>query len=118
MCILFLLPLLLLLTLTTPSSPPHSLLFTPSLPPLHPLTPYSSPPHPPTLHPPVASESYNLSWVNCEMASFIHMKASAKAYHDPSIEGLVMQSLDVLDFSVIHLSAYERSSNKHRFVKG
>lgn len=26
-----------------------------------------------------------------------------------------MQSLDVLDFSVIHLSAYERSSNKHRY---
>jgi hypothetical protein len=26
-----------------------------------------------------------------------------------------MQSLDVLDFSVIHLSAYERSSHKHRY---
>jgi len=62
----------------------------------------------------VASETYNLTWVNCEMASFIHMKASSKFYHNPNQEGLIMQSLDVLDFSVIHLSAYERSSNKHR----
>lgn len=32
--------------------------------------------------------------------------------------GTIIQSLDVLDFSVIHLSAYERSSRKyHRFIK-
>eukprot|EP01032_Pedospumella_encystans_P009104 gene9104-10749_t len=62
----------------------------------------------------VASESFNLSWVNCEMASFIHMKASAKFYNNPKEEGVIIQSLDVLDFSVIHLSAYERSSHKHR----
>jgi len=29
---------------------------------------------------------------------------------------VIIQSLDVLDFSVIHLSAYERSSHKHRCV--
>jgi hypothetical protein len=34
----------------------------------------------------VASESYNLSWVNCEMASFIHMKASSKFYQSPQDE--------------------------------
>jgi hypothetical protein len=27
-----------------------------------------------------------------------------------------MQSVDVLDFSVIHLSAFERSSHKHRYA--
>lgn len=62
----------------------------------------------------VASESFNLTWVNCEMASFIHMKDSRKFYSDPGGEGMVMQSLDVLDFSVIHLSAYERSSKKYK----
>jgi hypothetical protein len=31
------------------------------------------------------------------------------------LQGVIMQSLDVLDFSVIHLSAYERSSHKHRY---
>jgi len=64
----------------------------------------------------VQSEGYNLSWVNCEMASFIHMKGSNSFYSQPMDEGVVMQSLDVLDFSVIHLSAYERSHNKHRNI--
>jgi hypothetical protein len=58
--------------------------------------------------------TYNLSWVNCEMASFIHMKEHPRFFTDPLGEGMVIQSLDVLDFSVIHLSAYERSSRKHR----
>ena len=62
----------------------------------------------------VASESYNLTWVNCEMASFIHMKESRRFYGDPTGEGMIVQSLDVLDFSVIHLSAYERSSKKYK----
>lgn len=48
------------------------------------------------------------------MASFIHMKESAKFYRSPNHHGIIMQSLDVLDFSVIHLSAYERSSLKHK----
>jgi hypothetical protein len=62
----------------------------------------------------VASESFNLSWVNCEMASFIHMKESNRFFNNPNSEGPIMQSLDVLDFSAIHLSAFERSSKKHR----
>jgi hypothetical protein len=33
------------------------------------------------------------------------------------LQGVIMQSLDVLDFSVIHLSAYERSSHKHRYYR-
>ena len=59
-------------------------------------------------------QDYNLSWVNCEMASFLHMKGGQKFYTDPHAEGMIAMSLDVLDFSVIHLSAYERSSKKHR----
>lgn len=62
----------------------------------------------------IASESYNLTWVNCEMASFIHMKESSKFYATADASGVIIQSLDVLDFSVIHLSAFERSSKKHK----
>ena len=57
----------------------------------------------------VPSETYNLTWVNCEMASFIHMRRSMKHHSDRYNDGMIMQSLDVLDFSVIHLSAYERT---------
>jgi hypothetical protein len=32
------------------------------------------------------------------------------------VQGPIMQSVDVLDFSVIHLSAFERSSHKHRLI--
>ena len=60
----------------------------------------------------VKSEDYNLTWVNCEMASFIHMKHSNNFYSNPHGKGMIMQSLDVLDFSVIHLSAFERSSRR------
>ena len=48
------------------------------------------------------------------MASFIHMKESQKFYKSPNHHGIIMQSLDVIDFSVIHLSAFERSSLKHK----
>jgi len=61
----------------------------------------------------VKSEGYNLTWVNCEMASFIHMRESNNFYINPDGKGMVMQSLDVLDFSVIHLSTFERSSKKY-----
>ena len=57
---------------------------------------------------------YNLTWVNCEMASFIHMTDGPVNIEHARAEGTVMQALDVLDFAVIHLSAYERSSRKHR----
>lgn len=49
---------------------------------------------------------YNLTWVNCEMGSFIMM--NQRADPNKSLNGSLTQSLDVLDFSVIHLSAYER----------
>lgn len=62
----------------------------------------------------VESESYNLTWVNCEMASFIHMRRSMKHFTDRHSAGMIMQSLDVLDFSVIHLSAFERSSKRYQ----
>ena len=62
----------------------------------------------------VKSEGYNLTWVNCEMASFIHMRESKNFFNNAMGEGMIMQSLDVLDFSVIHLSAFERSSKKHK----
>eukprot|EP00595_Chromulina_sp_UTEXLB2642_P002832 CAMPEP_0196761926 /NCGR_PEP_ID=MMETSP1095-20130614/1244_1 /TAXON_ID=96789 ORGANISM="Chromulina nebulosa, Strain UTEXLB2642" /NCGR_SAMPLE_ID=MMETSP1095 /ASSEMBLY_ACC=CAM_ASM_000446 /LENGTH=241 /DNA_ID=CAMNT_0042112035 /DNA_START=607 /DNA_END=1329 /DNA_ORIENTATION=+ len=62
----------------------------------------------------VKSEGFNLSWVNCEMASFIHMRESNNFYINPKGEGMIIQTLDVLDFSVIHLSTFERSSKKYR----
>jgi len=49
---------------------------------------------------------YNLTWVNCEMGSFIMMNQRADPHRN--LNGSLTQSLDVLDFSVIHLSAYER----------
>lgn len=50
--------------------------------------------------------AYNLTWVNCEMGSFIMMNGRAAAHRH--VNGTVFQSIDVLDFSVIHLSAFER----------
>lgn len=56
--------------------------------------------------------NYSLNWVNCEMASFIMMKN-----RNPNLlrgaPGTIIQALDVLDFSAIHLSAYERSQRKY-----
>ena len=49
---------------------------------------------------------YNLTWVNCEMGSFIMM--NQRADPNKNINGSLTQTLDVLDFSVVHLSAYER----------
>lgn len=83
----------------------------------------------------VKSEGYNLTWVNCEMASFIHMRESNNFYVNPSGSGMILQArlillrlasifililliktVDVLDFSVIHLSTYERSRFFSLFV--
>ena len=47
------------------------------------------------------------------MASFIHMKDSNNFFKNPDGKGMIIQSLDVLDFSVIHLSTYERSNRKY-----
>jgi hypothetical protein len=49
---------------------------------------------------------YNLTWVNCEMGSFIMLNGRAKLDQDSN--GTVIQSLDVLDFSIVHLSWFER----------
>jgi len=62
----------------------------------------------------------NLSRVSCEMASTVMLstakrskKAKLKAFREnANAEGLAIQSLDVLDYSVLHLSAYERSHRK------
>eukprot|EP01041_Mallomonas_annulata_P006623 gene6623-13418_t len=45
---------------------------------------------------------YNLKNVNCEMGSFIMYS-----------KNILIQSLDVLDFSTIHLSAYERLQRRY-----
>jgi hypothetical protein len=55
---------------------------------------------------------YNLTWVNCEMGSFIMMNQRPHM-HGLGKPGTIIQSLDVLDFSVIHLSAYERLERRH-----
>ena len=47
---------------------------------------------------------YNLTWVNCEMGSFIMM--NQRAHPDRNVNGSVTQTLDILDFSIIHLSWY------------
>ena len=54
---------------------------------------------------------YNLSLVNCEMASFL-MMSNAKDLNKVK-NGTIVQTLDVFDFSVIHLSAYERLQRKY-----
>lgn len=56
---------------------------------------------------------YNLTWVNCEMGSFIFMNGRANPTKD--VNGSLMQSIDVLDFSVIHLSTYERLLKRWRY---
>ena len=37
------------------------------------------------------SEGYNLTWVNCEMASFIHMRVSNNFYNNPAGHGMIIQ---------------------------
>jgi hypothetical protein len=56
---------------------------------------------------------YNLTWVNCEMGSFIFMNGRANPMKD--VNGSIMQSIDVLDFSVIHLSTYERLLKRWKY---
>ena len=60
-------------------------------------------------------EKFNLTWVNCEMGSFVFMKRlNGNTVHHKNVSGVAIQSLDVLDFSVIHLSAYERLQRRHK----
>lgn len=53
----------------------------------------------------------NLTWVNCEMGSFIMV--SQRSNPDLNVNGSMTQSLDVLDFGVVHLSWYERLQKKY-----
>jgi len=66
-------------------------------------------------------QKYNLTWVNCEMGSFTFMnqRLNTNSINQENLTGVVIQSLDVLDFSVIHLSAYERLQRrwKSRLIK-
>lgn len=64
----------------------------------------------------------NYSHVSCEMASTI-MLATAKRknvkrlktfINDPNATGIAIMSIDVLDYSVLHLSAYERLNRKFK----
>lgn len=60
------------------------------------------------LHHPTVTE-YNLSLANTELASFLVMNTKgARRQMDVKRSGTMVQSLDILDLSVIHLSAYER----------
>lgn len=62
-------------------------------------------------------EKFNLTWVNCEMGSFVFLKRlNGNTIHHKNVSGTTIQSLDVLDFSVIHLSAYERLQRRHKGV--
>lgn len=54
----------------------------------------------------------DLSIVNCELASFMMFNRMADP-RLPDQEGTIIQSLDVLDISVIHLSAYERLQRRY-----
>ena len=64
--------------------------------------------------------AYNLTWVNCEMGSFIMMNKdpdpqSGKNKRNKDGNATLLMSVDVLDFSIIHLSAFERL--QRRWIK-
>lgn len=56
---------------------------------------------------------FNLTWVNCEMASFTVM-GNFRRVMKPTGVGVIMQTLDVLDMSVLHLSTFERSHKRYQ----
>ena len=56
--------------------------------------------------------NFNLSYVNCEMGSFIMMNQRFNVNKENE-NGTLIQSLDVYDFSVVHLSAYERLNRRY-----
>lgn len=56
--------------------------------------------------------NYNLSSTTCEMGSFMMMNGRANPMRNKN--GSIVQSIDVLDFSVIHLSAYERLLRRYQ----
>lgn len=50
-------------------------------------------------------------YIHCETASFMMMRSPKR---NPLMKGLTVMSLDVLDFSVIHMSVYERNLRRYR----
>ena len=57
---------------------------------------------------------FNLSMVNCEMGSFVMLYRGRREKENAT----VIMSLDVLDYSVIHLSAFERLQRRWQHVTG
>ena len=56
--------------------------------------------------------TYSLTLANTELASFLVMEVH-KSKKEKAIIGSMMQSLDILDLSVIHLSAFERTIRRY-----
>ena len=64
----------------------------------------------------------NYSWVSCEMASTIMLSTAKRSMkvklqkfrENPDEKGIAIMSLDILDFSIVHLSAYERLQRKYK----
>lgn len=57
----------------------------------------------------------NLTWVNCEMGSFIMM--NGRASPQKNINGSIVQTLDIFDFSMVHLSWFERLQGRYKLRK-
>ena len=62
--------------------------------------------------------AFNLSWVNCEMGSYVMMyqtmlkNGKIVDLKETNGNGTLIQSIDVIDLAVIHLSTYERLYRK------
>ena len=62
--------------------------------------------------------AFNLSWVNCEMGSYVMMyqtmlkKGKIVDLKETNGNGTLIQSIDVIDLAVIHLSTFERLHRK------
>lgn len=65
-----------------------------------------------------SSYRFNLSMVNCEMASLFYFKNDIFRVKIPEKSNMILQTLDLLDFSVLHLSAYERKVKTHVSLLG
>lgn len=57
---------------------------------------------------------YNLNLTYAEMASFMMFRTKDHPFRD--IVGTMMQSMDVLDFAVLHLSPYERLLDRYNGI--
>jgi hypothetical protein len=63
----------------------------------------------------LSNDSYllglNLTWVNCEMGSFVMV--AQRSNPNRNVNGSMTQSLDILDFGMVHLSWYERLQKRY-----